>query len=196
MKPGAIRYVDLSQSPNTNGNLAVKTGTCYFKLNCPCDFLVVAASASQAGAGDCLLTVGVGVEYTTTNMWLETSTPVIAKQAFELGIASLREVEQFYENPIHIPSLMDAISNGMSAMAPLVGFIPTIGPALAAGAATGSQVIRGLKNAIYGNNGNEGEEAENRAMKRKEKNIERAAQLESVIATGSGYRRRTRRRMA
>lgn len=172
---------------------------CYFNLTCPCDYLVLAASASQTGAADCLLSTSIGVEYTTTNAWLETDTPVIAKQAFELGIASLREVEQFYENPLHIPSLMDAISNGMSAMAPLVGFIPGIGPALATGAGIGSQVVRQVRNAIYGDGSEDSQQqGENRTIQRKQKKARRVADLETVVengAIGRNYMRRTRRRV-
>ena len=169
----------------------------YFNLACPCDYIGLAASASQVGAADCLLSTAVGLEYTTTNSWLEAQTPVIAKQAFELGIASLREVEQFYENPIHIPSLMDAISNGMQAVAPLVGFIPGIGPALAGGAMMGGQVVRTVKNAIYGDDGNE-TQGENRTIAKKRRNAKRLAELETVVADGAmtrGYGRRPRRRM-
>jgi hypothetical protein len=175
----------------------VRTG--FFNLECPCDYLGIAASASQVGAADCLLSTAVGLEYTTTNPWLDTQTPVIAKQAFELGIASLREVEQFYENPIHIPSLMDAISNGMSAVAPLVGFIPGIGPALAAGAMTGGQVVRSVRNAIYGDaDANESQQGENRQIQKRQKRVKRMAELETVVANGSmgsRYRRRPSRRL-
>lgn len=174
-----------------------QTGSAYFSLSCPCDYLIIAASASQVGAADCLLSTALGIEYTTTNQWLDTQTPVIAKQAFELGIASLREVEQFYENPLHIPSLMDAISNGMSAMAPLVGFIPGIGPALAGGAAVGSQVVRQLRDAMYGS-GQDAEQGGNRQIKKSQKRVKRVADLETVISDGAmtrSYGRRTRRRM-
>ena len=157
----------------------------YFQLSCPCDYLCVAASASQVGAADCLMTTAVGLEYTTTNSWLEAQTPVIAKQAFELGIASLREVEQFYENPLHIPSLMDAISTGMQTMAPLVGFLPGIGPTLATGAMMGGQVVRQLKNAIYGDaSDNSQTQGENRAIKSRQKAVRRRNELEAVVEDG------------
>lgn len=168
-----------------------------FDILCNCDYLAVAASASVVGAADCLLSTAVGLEYTTTNQWLDTMTPVIAKQAFELGIASLREVEQFYENPLHIPSLMDAIANGMSAVAPLVGFIPGIGPALAGGASIGGQVVRQVKNAIYGDDPAGETQGQNRTMKRKQKQAKRMAELETVVSDGAmtRYARRPRRRL-
>lgn len=169
-----------------------KTGSAYYQLACPCDYLVIAASASQVGAGDCLLTTGLGVEYTTTNQWLETQTPVIAKQAFELGIASLREVNQFYENPIHIPSLLDAISNGMRAVAPLVGFIPGIGPALAGGAYTGSQIVSTVRNAFYGDSP---DQSQDQQMQKTQKRVKRETELEKIVANGSMGRRTRRRRV-
>lgn len=188
-------------TPNANQNY---TTTAISQISYGCfsltpvsDYLVVGATASQVGAGDCLLSTAVGVEYTTTNAWLETQTPVIAKQAFELGIASLREVEQFYENPLHIPSLMDAIAKGMQTMAPLVGFIPGIGPALAAGVGTGGQVVKAVRGALYGDDDNDAQQSQNRAMQRKRKQVKRLAELETVVADGAigrAYGRRPRRR--
>lgn len=189
------RGADTTLNSSLNYKPANEIKQAFFSIECPCDYLGIAASASQVGAADCLLSTAVGVEYTTTNSWLETQTPVIAKQAFELGIASLREVEQFYENPIHIPALMDAISSGMSAVAPLVGFIPGFGPALAGGAAMGGQIVRQVKNAIYGETSNDSQEqGANRAQKKNQKNAQRLAELETVVNNGR-YARRTRRRM-
>lgn len=180
---------------NEVDNLSVPNGTtatggsvgfvsrAYFQLDCPCDFLALAASANTLGAGDCLLSTAAGLEYTTQNSWLEKSTPVISESAFKLGIATLREVDQFYENPIHIPSLMDAISSGMRTMAPIVGLFPGLGPALAGGLATGGSIVSQVRNAIYGNNDSE-EQGGNQKIKQAQNAKKRQSELAQVVDNG------------
>ena len=186
----------MANTPNVNPANMGNVATGYFQLACPCDFLCIAASASQIGAGDCLLTTAVGVEYTTENSWLETMTPQIPKPAFELGIASLREVDQFYENPIHIPSLLDAIGGAMGTVAPLIGFMPGIGPGLSMALGTGSQVIQGVKRALYGNADNETQtQGENRQVQQAQKRAKRRAELEIIASNGAIAQAQRRRRV-
>lgn len=181
--------VDQISVPNgATANLVQSTAKAYFQIACPCDYLALAAEATAVGAGDCLLTTAVGIEYTTQNSWIDTSTPAISEGAFKLGIATLREVDQFYENPIHLPSIMDAISSGMRTMAPIVGLFPGMGPALAGGLMTGGQIVGQVRNAIYGNQPSE--QGENMQLKDAQKARKRMANLEQTVANGRTTRRR------
>jgi hypothetical protein len=171
------------------------TNTAYFDLSCPCDYLAIAASASALGAGDCLLSTGAGLEYTTMNSWLEKSTPVISENAFKLGIATLREVDQFYENPLHIPSLLDSISNGMRIMAPVVGLFPGIGPALAGALGTGGSIVSGVRRAVYGGDDDDAGQGQNQEIKQARNARKRQADLQMVVSDGrSRPRIRVKRR--
>lgn len=182
-----IDNISVPQGVNTTGGTISFTGKAYFALDCPCDYLAVAASANQLGAGDCLLSTAVGIEYTTQNSWLDTATPAISESAFKLGIATLREVDQFMENPIHIPSIMSAIADGMRTMAPIVGLFPGIGPALSGGLLTGGQIVTGVRDALYGG-GQDVEQGGNATMKKAREAKKRQLNVEEVVANGNMVR--------
>jgi len=173
------------QNPNSTATSLTYIKAAWFPLMCPCDFLMVAASASAAGAGDCVLTTSLGIEYRSSNSWLETTTPVISRQAFEMGIASLREFDQWYENPIHWGSLAKNISKALTTIAPVLGLVPGVGGYLSTGANIGGKAIAALQEALDEDGNEDTEMTGNPVIARGREKMQRLASLKSAVNNGA-----------
>lgn len=149
-----IRKVGLNAYYNNGDPGALPSGvsttaTAFFNLDDPSDYLVLAASAKIAGAGDGILVVGMGVEYSTENAWIGVEPAATPKALFDQGIAVLKDVPQWHENPVHWDEILDSISNAATSIAPALRLIPTVGPVLSTVAGVGGAAAYGLRRWLY-----------------------------------------------
>lgn len=127
------------------GNGLVTVDAAYYDLDDGLDYLAIGASATQANAGDLLVTIGCGTEYTSDNAWIDTQPGACPKEVYEAGIQMLKGMNQVYENPIHWDSILGAISNIAITAAPYLARIPTFGPALALAAGGAGLISKAAK---------------------------------------------------
>lgn len=119
----------------------------YNPIQPPGGWLVVVAAVGANSTGGsstypgglAYLTLASGVEYRTTNVWLSVQPPSDDPLMFERGIAALRGVAQWHENPFHIKDIMKSVfSAGKTALrlAPSIAnlvaqFVPGVNPSKA-----------------------------------------------------------------
>lgn len=106
---------------------------CY-SLCPPQDYLVFAASTVNQLGGDCFLQVSDSVEYKTQDPWLERRKATTNPDQWKDAILAVRSMNQHYENPLHLPSLLGSIFKTVGKYAPvaanIASAIPVIGGAL------------------------------------------------------------------
>lgn len=108
-----------------------------FQLCPPQDYLVFAASTVNNLGGDCFLQVSDSVEYKTQDPWLERRKATTTPDEWRDSVMAVRSMNQHYENPLHLPSLLGSIFKTVGKYAPvaanIASAIPVIGNTVAAG---------------------------------------------------------------
>lgn len=100
----------------------------------PQDYLVFAASTVNTLGGDCFLQVSDSVEYKTQDPWLERRKATTTPDEWRDSVMAVRSMNQHYENPLHLPSLLGSIFKTVGKYAPvaanIASAIPVIGGAV------------------------------------------------------------------
>jgi len=91
-------------------------------------------SASLAGAPDAAFaytTVCAGVEYTTTDQWVDQQLPGSTTQEFAEAMEILSRIPQFHENPMHFSDVVNFLKNaGRTALRIAPSLLDALAPAM------------------------------------------------------------------
>lgn len=111
----------------TSGLVQVTDAT--FPLEEASDYLVFAASATALGAGDGFFEAASHVEYETTNKWINRIPPSISRKDWMDGLEFTGAMQQYYENPMHLPSIMRVLGKVAEFAGPALSLLaPVTGP--------------------------------------------------------------------
>lgn len=104
-----------------------------FELETPKDFLALAATCATGG-GECILKVGISVEYKTTNEWFERRQPTALADSWSAAISGVCSMQQHYENRVHFKTIMGTIGKIARLASPILSLFGPYGQAAAAAA--------------------------------------------------------------
>lgn len=130
-----------------------------FDLVTPSDYTVFSASTTSNLGGECLLKTSISMEYRTSNMLIQVSQPVSSIDDWKAARAILKTMQNHFENPSHLASILGTILGTIGKVAtvaaPILALVPGIGGILGAGATGlgmigtgGAQVVGMIDSAV------------------------------------------------
>lgn len=94
------------------------------------DYLIYAANAPTAGAGDCVFKKVNVAEYKTENTWIELHPPNISEAGFKGGIEAVAYMQQQFENKWHWSKIFQTIGKIAHSVSPVVARLGGYGAAI------------------------------------------------------------------